>query len=108
MNVESKARVLEILANWHVGQHYGITVKALAEKAGITEREVRHAVTAIREDGLAVCAHPSTGYFIAQTDAELNDCIQFLKDRALHSLKLASSLSRLALPDLIGQLKLES
>lgn len=108
MNLEAKARVLNKLSLWHVGQHYGITVKVLAEAIGVSEREIRFIVTALREDGLAICAHPTTGYFVAANDAELADCIQFLKDRALHSLRLAAKLTKQALPDLVGQLKLES
>lgn len=109
MNLETKALTLELLANFHVGQRYGITAAVLAAQAGITVRELRHIITALREDGVGVCGTPETGYFLAQTDKELEEyCIKFLRDRALHSLRLISRLTHTALPVLVGQLKLES
>lgn len=104
----ANAKVLEVLGR-HVGHGNGIGVEALARLADVSEREARKAVSALREEGVGVCAHPSTGYFLAATDEELNDyCIEFLKNRALHSLRLASRLKNIALPELVGQLKLET
>lgn len=109
MNAETKANVLEQLANFHVGKHYGIKCEELAKLIYATPRDVRHAVTALREDGVGVCGTPETGYFVAQNDAELEEyCLKFLRDRALHSLRLISKLTRTALPTLLGQLPLES
>ena len=109
MNLEAKARVLDLLANFHVGQRYGTTGAMLALQAGISTRELRDCVTALREDGIGVCGTPETGYFVAETNHELEEfCIKFLRDRALHSLRLISRLTHTALPDLVGQLKLES
>ena len=109
MTPEKKSSVLTALANHHVGQQNGTSGEMLALETRLLVREVRHAVTALREDGLGVCAHPSKGYFLAETDAELDEfCIEFLKHRAMHSLKLIAILKRSALLDLIGQLKLEN
>lgn len=92
----------------HCGNSQGISAKQIAEQLEISERSVRHLVTECREDGIAICGHPSTGYFVAQTAEEMQDTLDFLKDRALHSLKLASTLSKLPLQDLIGQLHLRT
>lgn len=99
---------LMALMVFHCGNRYGISAKQIAEKLNIPERRVRHLVTECREDGVAICGHPSTGYFVAQTAAEMQETLDFLKDRALHSLKLASTLSKLPLADLIGQLHLRT
>jgi hypothetical protein len=65
-------------------------------------------VSDLREQGLAVCAHPNTGYFLAETADELETyCIKFLRNRALHSLRLVSRLTNTAMRDLVGQLPLE-
>lgn len=80
----------------------------LAHLLQVPERRVRHLVTECREDGTAICGHPSTGYYVAQTSEELQETLDFLKDRALHSLKLASTLSKLPLGDLIGQLHINA
>jgi biotin operon repressor len=90
----------------HVGADNGIGVKELAEQLGCAAREVRDLVTELRMIGIAVCGHPSTGYFIARTHEELERTLQFLRNRAMHSLVLESKLRKVPLPDLIGQLKL--
>jgi biotin operon repressor len=103
--LDLRTSVLTVLQR-HIGAGHGITAKELAAAAGITEREVRVQVSALREDGIAVCGHPRTGYFIAETPEELETTVEYLKGRALHSLRLASRLSKIPLPDLIGQLRL--
>lgn len=90
------------------GKHKGISCKKLAQKMDIPERQVRLLVTECRDDGIAICGHPSTGYYVASTPEDVQETIDFLKDRALHSLKLASTLSKIPLPDLLGQLHLKT
>jgi transposase len=92
----------------HCGEGNGISVDELAKRLDVHERRVRHLVTECRTDGIAICGHPATGYFVAKTPEELERSIEFLKDRALHSLKLASTLSNRPLADLIGQLHLKT
>jgi hypothetical protein len=97
----------------HIGQANGITAPdlvreitedLLCEAAG--ERLLRSCVSELRAEGVAICAHPAHGYFIAQTSEEVELCCRFLRSRAMHSLVLESRLRRISLPDLIGQLKL--
>lgn len=102
-----KATVLAALSR-HRGQHAGISVAALAEACGLSERQVRKAVSELRDDGIAICATPETGYYIAATAEEIEGCCQFLRSRAMHSLHLESRLRNIPLPDLLGQLKLET
>lgn len=91
----------------HIGAASGITVKQLAALLGISPRRVRRLVSEAREDGIAICAHPQTGYFIAATAEELDlYFLKFLEARALHGLRLISRVRRIAWPDYIGQLKL--
>jgi hypothetical protein len=52
------------------------------------------------------CGHPSTGYFLAQTDDELLRTVKFLHDRAMTSLSQAAAMQRVSLPDLAGQLRI--
>lgn len=97
--------MLNLLAE-HQGHERGIKCADLARKAGISEREVRKLVSALRREGTAICAKPKTGYFLAVTPAELKESCAFLHARALHSLQLASRIQNVALPDLLGQLLL--
>lgn len=92
----------------HIGASAGITAEALSHVLDVPERRVRQLVSDLREEGLAICAHPSSGYFIAETAEELEDCCAFLRSRALHSLMLESKLRKVPLVDLLGQLRLQT
>lgn len=101
-----RAQVLADLYRGHIGQRNGITAHDLAERLGIPERKLREHISALREEGVAVCGHPSTGYYIAANSEEMETTCAFLRSRALHSLHLESRLRNIPLPDLLGQLKL--
>ena len=100
----TREQFLRVLS-WHVGQAYGITASELAGRCDITEREVRRHVSELRDEGIAVCAHPRTGYFIAQTPAELDMACNYLRRRALHSLTLESRMRKISMAELLGQIK---
>lgn len=91
---------------FHIGHRYGISAKVLAEQLDIPERRLRHLISELRENGVAVCGTPETGYYIAETKDELEQCCAFLRSRALHSLTIESKLRGIPLADLVGQLKL--
>lgn len=103
--MKTRDQTLAVLAR-HIGEANGIPCAALATEIGETERNVRKLIAALRESGIAVCGLPSTGYFIARTDAELDRCCAFLRARSMHSLRQEAQMRRIALPDLIGQLHL--
>lgn len=92
----------------HQGADNGITAEALANALGTTKRNVRTMVSELRLEGTAICGHPRTGYFIAANDQEIENTCKFLRSRALHSLALEAKLRKIALPDLIGQMRLKS
>lgn len=92
------------LLSGHIGRGNGAGVAQLAATLGMSEREVRKLVVALRQDGVAVCGTPKSGYFIAANAEEMQETIEFLKHRALHTLTLASRMSKVPLPDLLGQL----
>ena len=91
-----------------VGAEHGVSAAALAATHDCTQRAIRAAVSILREDGIAVCGHPSTGYYIAATAAELETTCAFLRARAMHSLVLEARLRKVPLPDLLGQLHLKT
>jgi biotin operon repressor len=105
--LDPKTAVLDALKS-HIGCSRGVTARELAAAAGLTERDVRHQVSALREEGIGVCGHPRTGYFIAANADELQITVDYLKARAMHSLRIASRLTKIPLVDLIGQLKLKT
>lgn len=95
--------LLHLLAG-HIGRGNGAGVAQLAARLDMSEREVRKLVVALRLDGVAVCGTPKTGYYIAATADEMQETIEFLKHRAMHTLTIASRMSKVPLPDLLGQL----
>lgn len=97
--------LLNLLAS-HQGRERGISAHDLSLKAGVTERQVRTLISQLREVGTAICATPETGYFLAVTPEELGESCKFLHDRAMHSLRRASQMQKISLPDLMGQLLL--
>lgn len=99
---------LQAALSRHIGQANGITAAALSTALGIPARGVRLLVTELREEGVAVCGHPRTGYFIAATSEELEATCAFLRSRAMHSLQLESTLRHVPLVDLLGQLRLKT
>lgn len=99
----------------HVGQKNGIHVRELIQAAtgqvftsAPMERKVRQIVVELRMEGHQICAHPATGYFMAATPAELQETCKFLSDRAMSSLKQIQRMQKVALPELLGQLQLET
>jgi hypothetical protein len=106
--------VLAALAR-HVGRDKGVRIQELVyEITGETlrsegaERKVRELVSELRESGVAICAYPGDGYYIAGSAEELEQCCAFLRSRAMHSLVLESRLRKITLPELLGQLRLET
>jgi biotin operon repressor len=99
------AELLNILA-FHQGRQSGISAEKLAVVAGINVRQLRTLISSLREEGIATCATPETGYYLAVTPEELQESCKFLHDRAMSSLMLASRMQKISLPDLLGQLKL--
>lgn len=90
----------------HQGRENGISAKALADKLHVPPRRLRTLISELREEGMAICGHPSSGYYMAVTPEELQASIAFLEHRAMHSLRMLSRMKKVSLPDLLGQLKL--
>ena len=69
-----------------LGAANGQDVKTLAFVVGTDDRVIRKLVDELIEQGVPVCAHPSTGYYIAETREEVDAVCKFLHHRAVHSL----------------------
>ena len=103
--MSTKHQLLNALA-WHQGREQGIGARELAAELAIPPRHLRTLVSACREEGIAICGHPSSGYFMATTPEELQQTCAFLEHRALHSLRKLSRMKKVSLPTLLGQLML--
>ncbi len=102
--------VLQALSR-HIGRNRGVTARQLvieiigASSAGM-ERQLRHCVERLRDEGIAVCADPSAGYHIARDLDELQLSIRFLTDRIATTARQVRALRKLARPGLSGQTRL--
>lgn len=90
----------------HQGRDKGIAARELAVQLGVPPRRLRLLISAAREDGIAICGKPESGYFVPVTAEELQETCAFLEHRALHSLRKLSRMKRVSLPTLLGQLML--
>lgn len=107
--------LLQLLRN-HIGKARGIGARDIVEQLlpldvpaptrRAAERQLRDLVVELRLEGHHVCAHPSTGYFLAATTEELAETCAFLTSRSMSSLQQVSAMKRVSIPDLVGQLKL--
>ena len=109
----SPARLLQVLRQ-HVGQAHGATAKQLVQaltgrhEYAAAERHLRNVVEQLRLEGYPVCAHPSHGYYLAASDADLELTCDYLRSRAMKSLQQIAAMRRVSLPDLLGQLRLSA
>jgi hypothetical protein len=74
------------------GRANGRSVETLAFMLDTTPRGVRKLTDELIAEGTPVCAHPATGYYIAQTWEEVEATYDWLRSRGLHSLAKASKL----------------
>lgn len=100
--------LIHVLTTRHQGRTHGINASHLAAQTGISERSLRKLISDAREQGVAVVGTPETGYYVAETAEELEECCHFLRSRALHSLMLEARMRKITLPTLLGQLNLNS
>lgn len=103
-----RAMLVQVMGISHQGRANGIRADLLAGLLGITDRLLRSLISDARTEGTAIVGTPETGYYIAQTGDELEECCRFLRSRALHSLTIEARLRRVALPELLGQLKVNT
>ncbi len=108
----TKQDVIQFLSA-HIGQKKGVrahTVVAAitgnSERNTAAERQLRHTIVELRKEGFHICGSPATGYFIAETEKELNETCEFLYHRAMTTLEQISKMKQTSLPDLRGQLRL--
>ncbi|WP_198086511.1 hypothetical protein [Variovorax sp. E3] len=95
------------------GRDNGIHVRDLVARitgqagpAPALERRVREFVSALRLQGEQICGKPDTGYFMAQSAAELDETCRYLRSRAVSGLLIESRMRRVSMPALLGQLTL--
>jgi len=113
-----KQRALEVLAR-HVGKYNAITMAELTgavQRCQVTpsrrydeSRIVRSVVEQLRREGHPICHHNGKGggYFLAATEAELDETARWFRQRAMSAFRQEASLKRISLTALVEQLHLD-
>lgn len=97
----------------HVGQANGVHADELVRRitgqlvnTDMHTRRVRFLIKELRKQGSHICGTPTDGYFMAATPEELQRTVAFLEERAMTTLMQLSHMKNIALPELLGQLRL--
>lgn len=96
------AQLLNALSR-HLGSGQGIRADDLARELHRSARQIRKGISALRDEGVAVCGTPITGYYIATTPEELRQTLAFHKKRLEHEARIVRHLEALCTPALMGQ-----
>ncbi len=95
----------------HVGRANGIHMRDLVARilntmltSEAAERKAREFVNELRKEGHPVCAHPASGYYIAENTKELDDCCKFLVERSQSTVDQVAAMKGVFVPDLYQQL----
>jgi len=99
-------RVWNLLQEYQGAQN-GISAQALARRVPCSDRQVRDAISELRNEGVAVCGHPSSGYYLANDRQDIDRTCDFLRKRALHSLRLEAAMRQTPLGDLMAEIRHE-
>lgn len=102
----AKGKLLELMRHKHTGAGNGISAERLARVLQINPRVLRLLITEARDEGVAIAGTPTTGYYLAESPAELEACCAWLRARAMHTLHIEAQLRRMPLADLVGQLSI--
>jgi hypothetical protein len=105
------AQQLIDLLRAQTGPRNGLRVTDLAQRLTgqsnqATWRNIRSVIKGLRMQGLPICGHPSKGYYWAESAADLEATIAFLRERAMSSLAQIAKLRRVAIPLMEGQMEL--
>lgn len=103
-------QVLSVLMS-HKGRGFGLHMRDLVKdvthslQAGdVVERKVRDLIQQLRMQGHLICGHPATGYYLAESQQEIDDTCMFLLARVETTIQQIAAMRRVAAPDLYQQL----
>lgn len=108
MHMPTHDQLLAILSKDHIGRDNAIKGEALAVRIGCKVRTIRTLVLKLRENAVAVCGRPETGYYIAENAEEVDATCKLLEAHGLHQLAVAARMRKTTLPELLGQMNLST
>lgn len=95
----------------HIGRDEGIHMRDLISRVLNTvlvedaaERKARELITALRNEGHPICAHPASGYYLAANQQELDATCAFLLERSQSTVDQVCAMKGVLPVDLYHQL----
>lgn len=99
-------QVLAVLTR-HKGRDQGIHMRGLVktvtnslQSGDVVERKVREIIQQLRLQGHPICGHPASGYFLADSQQELDDTCTFLLARVDTTVQQIAAMLKVNAPDL--------
>ncbi len=77
-----------------IGSSRAVSLRRLAEMAGLSERDTRRAIQRERLRGIPICSDNLTGYFLAENDAERAAFCRSMRHRARQILQVVRAVER--------------
>ena len=77
-----------------IGSSRAISLRRLAEMAGLSERETRRTIQRERLRGIPICSDNLTGYYLAADDAEREQFVKSMRHRARQILRAARAVEK--------------
>lgn len=106
----TKEQVLAQLQR-HNGREQGIHIRDLVAQitnsmlcGDAEERKTRKLIEELRREKYPICAHPDSGYYMAESSKELNETCAFLLARAETTIAQVAAMKKTEAPDLYALL----
>lgn len=74
------------------GADNAVGLRALANMARLSEREVRQQIQRERLNGIPICSDNKNGYYLPASAGDKKQCVRSLRHRAAAILKVAAAL----------------
>lgn len=100
MKDELSDTLLEKLKKYHYGEQQATSSKQLEVAFSISNRQVRHLISALRRENEPICSS-DRGYFYSKDPKEIQRCIRQLNRRAVEIERVKSGLE-VALEEIKG------
>ena len=77
--MDNKKAICDYLRNYHKGRQKAVHSKELEDRFSIKGRDLRRVISALRQDGIAICSNEK-GYYFAENQKEINATVSRLNE----------------------------
>lgn len=77
--MDNKKAICDYLRKYHKGRQKAVHSKELEDRFSIKGRDLRRVISALRQDGIAICSNEK-GYYFAENQKEINATVSRLNE----------------------------